>query len=325
MDSAIGKGGIPGAFQQKGVMQVRMCIMIKHSFGEYVGEERTLIFIHIPKAAGTTLHRIIERQYPRNTIYTINGANVQKSIQEFKNLSEIERQKIRCLKGHMPFGLHKYLPRPAAYITLLRNPVDRIISHYYYVLRTPSHYLYNVVTSENMSLSDYVSSGISPELTNGQTRLISGVERVDSITGDEPVSADILEIAKRNLQDYFIVGGLSERFDESLILFKSLLRWRNIFYIKQNVTRSRPSKREIPRKTMEVIEKHNKLDMELYEFAKQMFEEQIREQGASFKDELRTFQLLNKAYGAVGKGYNLPRSGIHKVKAVVRSLLNTQR
>jgi len=297
--------------------------MIKLASEKLVTEEKLLIFLHIPKAAGTTLYGIIEHQFPHNAIFTIGGVNIQKSINEFKNLPKKERQKIRCLRGHMPFGLHNYWTQSAIYITLLRHPVARIISHYYYVLRTPGHYLHNKVTSKKMSLSDYVDSGVSPELTNGQTRLISGVEKVDSVNGNEPVSADILEVAKRNL-NHFAAVGLSERFDESLILFKRLLGWKNIFYVEQNVTRSRPSIQEISRQTIRIIENHNKLDLELYEFAKQKFEQLICEQGASFKSELRTFQRLNKVYGIAWGGYNLPRYGIHKVKVLVRNLLNIQ-
>lgn len=297
--------------------------MIKGASGKLATEGKALIFLHIPKAAGVTLGTIIERQFPHKAIFTIDGANVQKSINEFRNLPERERQEIKCLKGHMPFGLHNYLPRSATYITLLRHPVDRIISHYYYVLRIPNHYLHNELTSKKMSLSDYVSSGISPELMNAQTRLISGVEKVDSVTGNEPVSADVLEIAKRNLRDCFAAFGLSEMFDESLVLFKGLLGWRNIFYAKQNVTRNRSSKQEIPRKTIKIIENYNKLDLELYKFAKQTFQELIRKQGPSFKGELRTFQRLNKIYGPALKGYNLSRFGIHKVKVMIGSLLTT--
>jgi len=33
-------------------------------------QEQTLIFLHIPKAAGTTLHRIIERQYGSTAVFS---------------------------------------------------------------------------------------------------------------------------------------------------------------------------------------------------------------------------------------------------------------
>lgn len=276
---------------------------------------KSLIFLHTPKAAGSTLNTIIDRQFLPSVIFKINNSDVQKSINEFKNIVEEKRIKIRCLMGHMPFGLHRYLPQPSIYVTLLRNPIDRVISHYYFVLRNPNHYLYEKVTSNNMSLKDYVSSAISPELTNGQTRLISGVERVDSINGDEFVSADILEIAKKNLQDYFVVG-LSEKFDESLILFKRILGWKNIFYIKRNVTDRRPSINEIDEETIKTIIEYNKLDIDLYIFAEQIFENFLKGQGASFNKQVEHFRLLNKYYYPFS-----PHRMIHKIKKVTNYLL----
>lgn len=282
---------------------------------------KTLIFLHIPKAAGSTLHSIIERNYPKESIYTIDGSRVLESIKEFKTLPESKRAEIRCVKGHMPFGLHMSLPQPTTYVTVLRDPIDRVISHYYFVLRTPSHYLHDMVVTNRMSLEEYVSSRISPELVNGQTRDISGIGCFEMVD----LSDDVLEIAKRNLKEYFAFVGLGEKFDESLLLMRRTFSWRNIFYVKQNVSRNRPLKSEIPIKTLKAIEEHNKLDMELCEFAKQILEEQIREQGPSFKYELRTFRLLNKVYGTTWKSYKLPRSGINKLKAVVKSLLTMQR
>jgi hypothetical protein len=284
--------------------------------------ERDLIFIHIPKAAGTTLHEVIARQFPRDAVFTIDGAKVRECINEFKNLPEEERRTIRCLKGHMPFGLHRYLSRPVDYITLVRHPVDRVISHYYYVLRQPDHYLHHEVTSRRMSLREYVSSGVSPELSNGQTRLISGVPELDSVTGGVAVSADVLETAKANLQDHFAAVGLSDRFDESLVLFKRLLGWGNICYVRRNVTRDRPSKEEIPGETIRVIERFNEFDLQLYGFAEQSFEDMIAGQGSSFRNELRAFNLLNNAYWIAWKADNLRSRGMRKAKVAARNLLS---
>jgi len=36
---------------------------------------QTLIFLHIPKTAGVTLRRIIDRQYDKSTIFTFGGPN----------------------------------------------------------------------------------------------------------------------------------------------------------------------------------------------------------------------------------------------------------
>ena len=129
-----------------------------------------VIFLHIPKSGGTTMHAIIERQYPADRIYTIDGTHVRESIAAFKAMPEAERARLLVLKGHMAFGLHEWLPQPSTYITLLRHPVERAISHYYHILRTPHHTHHPTVVSRNMSLYDFAEAGVSRLINNGQTR-----------------------------------------------------------------------------------------------------------------------------------------------------------
>jgi len=263
---------------------------------------KSLIFLHIPRSGGTTLQRIIERQYPRAAIFTIDGRNAYESIAEFKSLPEPRREKIVCLKGHVRFGLHHYLRQPCTYVTLLRDPVDRVISHYYYVLRTPNHYFYKQVISRGMSLDEYVRSGPSRELSDGQARMVAGIH-------DEcPIPpADTLAMAKKNLKECFTVVGLTERFDESLVLMKRRLAWKWPCYTRRNVTRNRPPRSAIPRGTVRLIQQRNEKDLELYAFAKQLFAESIREEGPSLVRELRSFRFLNRAYGVSGTALAIAR------------------
>jgi hypothetical protein len=253
-----------------------------------------LIFLHIPKTAGTTLQRIILRQFSRDSVFRINGASVRRSIDQLKGLNGKEKYKIRLVSGHVPFGLHTCLPRPASYITVLRNPVERIISHYYYVLRKPNHYLHKEVISRKLDLFGYVSEEVSSELNNGQTRAVSGAERLCVMNEHPSDSANVLEIAKRNIRDHFTAVGICERFNESLVLFKRLFGWSNILYARKNVTQERPSVSEIPKQTVRLIERFNELDLELYEHAENVFERMIVDQGESFKRELHNFQKMNK-------------------------------
>jgi hypothetical protein len=147
------------------------------------------------------------------------------------------------------------------------------------------------------------------ELDNGQTRIISGVWRAE----DPP--SDMLEIAKRNLREHFVVVVITERFDESLILMKRRLGWRWVCYRKENVTPSRISKSALSKNTLKLIQKSNGKDLELYAFAKQLFEETIEEVGRSFESKLRMFRLLNRAYGAVWVRLGRLLSQARKTKA----------
>ena len=263
-------------------------------------KERTVIFLHIPKAAGMTLSRIIERQHRPTSIFTISGIRAGISIDDFKKLPEARRRKIKALKGHMWFGLHEFLPQPSTYMTMLRDPVDRIVSHYYFALRRESqHYLYRSIMSKHMTLADYASSEMSPELSNGQTRLLSGVENLNKLTGFEPCTPEMLERAKKNLKEHFSVVGLSERFDETLIILRKVFGWKNIYYNQRNVTRKRPRKEDVSEDALSKIRKHNELDIELFEYGKKMFEELVTEYVTSFDKDVESFRSSNEFWGRI--------------------------
>lgn len=238
-------------------------------------QQKSIIFLHIPKAAGSTLHRIIARQYASDLIYSIDGLRVHESIAEFKQLPEAKRSEIKVLKGHMRFGLHEYLPQPSTYITILRDPVERIISHYYYVLRSPEHYLYEQITSKNMSLKDYVYSDITKDLNNNQTRLLCTKAVLETY---EQGSTKVLESAKKNIE---------EKFDETLILLKRNFKWHLPFYIKANTTKDRPLKNNISQEILKAFEKYNELEIEIFEFVNQKFQEVINQADSLFKMEVK--------------------------------------
>lgn len=283
--------------------------------GRDIEQEESLIFLHIPKAGGSTLHWIIERQYEPNPIFTIDGSRFRESIDEFKRLPEEQRRKIKVLKGHMYFGLHEFLPGPSSYITILRDPIERVISTYYYTLLHPNQGDFETVTSQRMSLKDFVSSGINRMVNNGQTRILCGEPKLDADIAFGQCPAEMLELTKRNLREHFAIVGLLERFDESLILLKRTFGWKLPLYYLHNITRDRLSKKAVSKDALSTIEKYNGLDIELYRYAKQMFEELISSQSPSFEREVKNFRLLNKF---VVKIYPFFRPVVNKIRRVAR-------
>ena len=170
-------------------------------------QNKTIIFVHLPKTGGSTFKNVLIRQYDADEIFFIKGAEVPQSIRAFEDLPKANRIKFKFIMGHISVGFHNYLPQPCEYITLLRDPVERAISDYYYVLSNPLHHCYSAVVSKNMSLEDYVRSGISKETDNLQTRLLSGDDELIQIVNSDgendakPCSREMLEKAKKNLKD----------------------------------------------------------------------------------------------------------------------------
>src|SRR3954447_6940423 len=108
--------------------------------------DRTLIFLHIGKTAGTTLGRILRRHYPRNQVYSIPVPPHAREVElgddsrcpglrqlhppremtliTFADVPEDLRRRYRLVLGHTVFGIHELLPQPSFYVTMLRNPVS---------------------------------------------------------------------------------------------------------------------------------------------------------------------------------------------------------
>jgi hypothetical protein len=250
---------------------------------------QAVIFLHIVKTAGTTIHRIIERNYQPEEMYWI-GTDFR-TFDHFTSMSDEGRAQIRVLRGHMVFGMHEHLPGTFTYFTLLRDPVERAISYYYFIRRTPEHHCHDLIVSNGMSLKEFVESGADILIVNGQTRVLAGGKWHDECT------EEAVEAAKKNLREYFAVVGLVERFDETLYLLKRVFGWRGLYYTRQNVGTNRPEIDELTPATLDAVVRANQLDVQLYQYAAQLFEEQIRQQNALFSLEVRLFRLVNRCWG----------------------------
>jgi len=280
-----------------------------------------LIFLHLPKTAGSTLRGTIERQYNSSSILHLYESDFG---EELAAIPPSQMDRLRVVIGHFYFGAHTFLSKPSAYITLLRDPIERIVSHYYYARRAPSHYFYD--SARKLSLKEFVEycsrmsnksgTALGYCSDNDQTRQLAGQCGVPSFGTS---SDEMLNIAKRNLAEHFAVVGITEEFDRSLILITRILGWRHPFYTRQNVTRRHPRKDELPQETLDVIQAYNELDLELYCYAEKLFQKQIRAQGPSFENQLQRFKKLNATYGRLHLLLSAARMGaVAKIPVAAR-------
>jgi hypothetical protein len=236
--------------------------------GSNAGE--ALIFLHVPKSAGTTLNRLIEWEYPLFEMFSVDPVLFRWSRARLFRLPQERLKKFRVFKGHMPFGLHERLLQPATYITVIREPTDRVISAYYFMNNYKLHPNYWKFRWKGWALEDFVRH--SPR-ENVQTKMIAGADY------DEPCTAEILAKAKDNLR-YFSVIGLTERFEESLALMKLRFGWKLESYSSFNVTRTRPKKHDLAQSTLDLIAEKNRFDIELYQCAAKVFEDAVNKNAA---------------------------------------------
>ena len=244
-------------------------------------DHEALIFLHIPKTAGTTLNRIIEWQYSPFEIFTMDPLRIRATPERLERLPEERRRRLRVVRGHVFYGIHECLPQGATYITMLREPVARVLSAYYFILRRPLNPLHWKVKRERLGVEDCLR--LFPQRHNLQCRLIAGVQ--DAAIGDER----LLDIAKENLTKSFSVVGISEQFEESLMLMAKTFDWEIPMYKNCKVSKTRP---QIDPGTVEMIREYNWLDVELYEFGKGLFEKSLQKKEATVREGLAALRAL---------------------------------
>jgi hypothetical protein len=251
------------------------------------------LFLHIPKAGGSTLSDYIFAQCrdPRGTDDGLLNAGVYfypegffcdggSSPEYIKDVAS--RPDLRAVVGHFSFGLQRLFDRETRLVTVLREPVDRVVSLYAYLQ-----------LEGRMSLEQFAEAPPFPEASNDQTRRISGVAGAPALCSD-----DDLRAAQDNLRRHTSVVGLTERLDETLVLMRRRFGWDlDVPSFPKNTNPRRPRMAEVPATCAERIRRLNALDVALYRSAVELLDRAVDEEGPGFQADLEAFRALRLAAG----------------------------
>lgn len=235
-----------------------------------------IAFVHIPKTAGGTTTLMLENAYSPAALHNAGNYFRSPEISEAKitrgpgGWEQWRRRGGRFTVGHLPYGLfRRRLPADTRYITLLRDPIERVLSQYYgHIQREGTvrdHRKPVVADSLEQALADL------PQLDNLATRLLCG--------DAHPMGAlaqAALRDAKANLGEFAFVG-IQERFPESMLLLQRMLGLQPVIYENRHVTVDRPTAADITDEQRALILGHNDLDVELYSFGRHVFEAAVNE------------------------------------------------
>lgn len=251
--------------------------------------QRDVFFYHLPKTAGTTLQVILNAQFRPSDICPAHN---------WTDLLAVDPRTLgryKLFNGHLYGGLGQFLKRDLYTFTLLRDPIERALSHYGHVLRDPRHYFHHRA-AELGSLDAYLKDPVTRvTVSNFQTRLLaweadpqlifrglSDSQRKDRAleqqleTMELPIpDSQLLEQAKDRLSQFGFVG-LTERFEESVALLCYELGWSFPAQIAdENVNSARPKRAQISDSDLRLLIELNQLDLELYRWAETIFRQRL--------------------------------------------------
>ena len=248
-----------------------------------LGHNDLVAFVHIPKTAGTTLNSILNHQYSPAETHEIMMRGMSLILPRPRiipkpliSFSKIRRLKaalaghtVRLIRGHFDMSLSKHLPSNTQFFTLLRDPVERAISHFYHYRRATTDPIHPLAMRS--TLIEWVSASGVVEMDNGQTRRLAGEMNVPC----GRVTLQMLDRAKANLAKNFAVIGLTERFDESLILLHRQFGWPLQRVRDLNIGENRPQRTDLSKETRKILDDCNHFDLDLYQFASDLFEQAV--------------------------------------------------
>jgi hypothetical protein len=225
--------------------------------------EDQLVFIHILKTAGQSVMQILEANFPEDKRLFANSGDIV-------NLPRESLQSYQLILGHNYYPIHELLGRKPLYLTFLRDPVERTISHYYHWQRPDAagHKFHEKVLSQ--TLAEFVTDPMTrPAVFNYQTRWIAA----EDVRGPAPMDgADLLNTAKQRLEEFAFVG-IVEEFDRSISALVAQFNWTPPASLeKRNVDPLRDQRSRFPDETIALIREATKWDAELYEYARALFD-----------------------------------------------------
>jgi hypothetical protein len=237
-----------------------------------------LCFVHVPKAAGTTvdfvLHQSLGYRYTELTPWV--------DEQRITSPADVELLRrwapwIRHLGGHHVraySGLERVAPN-IQYLTFLRDPVQRYLSDYY-------HRRY-----KNRRVANFYEYLSNKAWRNKQTKYIAGTDDV--------------EAAKQLLRERFEFVGLVEAMHESLVMLKQRFSDLHLdvrYGRPYNVGLKGPGQQEIEDGWSNFephILAHNQSDIELYAYARDViFARQQEAYGPNLAADVTAFEQDNQ-------------------------------
>jgi hypothetical protein len=248
-----------------------------------------LVFVHIPKTAGTALRNVIHTNLRDGGFESVpiprfrgNQAELKAWYEDLYTSLGERAERLVCAASH---SAHLLLPvlagREVRAFTLLRDPVDRSLSRYYHFTheKNPITSLYR--RFEYAATKSGRVSRKEAELANGQSRrLLASQYETDSLprTSDDANAGEWRSRLFELVEENYLVG-IQERFTDSVRLFAREFGWQSVYDATAKINLERPSLAEVDDEIKELVRAYNWLDDELYRACSRRFHELLSRHG----------------------------------------------
>ena len=216
--------------------------------------ERPLVFIHIPKTAGTTINFGLRQAFPDESVFHLQRRNDE----ELATLAA--DQALKAYAGHVAYGqaarAFASTGRRPHYVTVLREPVERILSAYSYAKGTPKERWHKLANDHDINAFVALMKKQQPQfLTGKQCRYLCPDGSVDAHSAFHSLQANFRLVGLQRQLDLFFTG-------LEALAGRELPRPK-----KRNQSLQRVERDSLDNKTLKILEKATQTDRQLYDLA----------------------------------------------------------
>ena len=230
--------------------------------------KKQFYFLHIPKTAGTTFALLLARLYRRQKKISFYPV---KNRQSLKPYTSEQMNGYDLFYGHYPFDANLKPERGIEYFTFLREPRELMLSAYKF-LKGGNHPI-KKIKGKNYSLNDFLTQGILKNFDNVMVRFLSG----NLGKGYLEITEADMQTAIKNFDAHFHIFGLTEYFDESLVLLSDYMNWEPLFYARENKSAYTIDPKELDEATEKLIVQCTRFDEIVYKHAQERFLKMLSE------------------------------------------------
>ncbi len=190
----------------------------------------TVLFMHIPKTAGTAVREAIAANFVQSEIAYLYPGPPGFPITDLSALPLEQRRAFRIVIGHFQFGMHEALPQESEYITIVREPCARILSQYAYLLQTQPE----LITDREghvTGLLEIFEKQLTVDFDNAMVRCFGGVDEREFPPGS--LTQAIYERAVRHLHTAFSYVGHQETSEQSYEWLRQHYGWHTTDMLPQ--------------------------------------------------------------------------------------------
>ncbi|XP_070580287.1 uncharacterized protein [Ptychodera flava] len=118
-------------------------------------ENTAIVFVHIPKSAGTTTNRCLENVAEKRALKKPQNIWLSNYLQFYKSLKSGKYHRQRAYFGLFSLGVCDFVDQPCSYFTVFRDPMERTISSYMYCQKASTDKICHAADARNMTVKQW--------------------------------------------------------------------------------------------------------------------------------------------------------------------------